>query len=113
MGLPDNVSVDMVLAVLIPIAVITVLLRVVPFSVRRSLGSSSLVQLLGITMPVGVMVVLVVYTLAGQTNAPGGIVPGLIAIAATIGVHLWLKRPAVSILLGTVFYMVLINVGIF
>lgn len=110
MGLPAGVSLTAVLAVLVPIAVITVLLRAVPFSVRRSLGSSSLVQLLGVTMPVGVMVVLVVYTLAGQTEAPGGLIPGLIAIALTVGVHLWLRRPAVSILLGTVFYMVLVNV---
>lgn len=109
MGLPAGVSLEMVLAVVVPIAVITILLRAVPFAVRRSLGSSSLVQLLGVTMPVGVMVVLVVYTLAGQAGAPGGLVPGLLAIGGTVAVHLWLKRPAVSILLGTVFYMVLIN----
>lgn len=109
MGLPEGVDLAMVLAVLVPIAVVTVLLRAVPFSARRKLGDSKLVGLLGVTMPVGVMVVLVVYTLAGQTDSPGGLVPGLLATAATALIHLWAKRPAVSILSGTVIYMVLIN----
>lgn len=109
MGLPEGVTLEMVLAVMVPIALVTVLLRVVPFSIRKSLGSSSLVRLLGVTMPVGVMTVLVVYTLAGQTSAPGGLLPGLLAVAATLALHLWLKKPAWSILLGTAFYMVLVN----
>ena len=109
MGLPEGVTLEMVLAVMVPIALVTVLLRVVPFSIRKSLGSSSLVRLLGVTMPVGVMTVLVVYTLAGPTSAPGGLLPGLLAVAATLALHLWLKKPAWSILLGTAFYMVLVN----
>ncbi len=109
MGLPEGVTLEMVLVVMVPIALVTVILRVVPFSIRKSLGSSSLVHLLGVTMPVGVMTVLVVYTLAGQTSAPGGLLPGLLAVAATLALHLWLNKPAWSILLGTAFYMVLVN----
>lgn len=109
MGLPGGVTMDMVLAVLVPVAVVTLLLRAVPFSVRRSLGSSSLVTLLGLTMPVGVMTVLVVYTLAGQSQAPGGWFPGLLAVAATLCIHLVLKKPALSIFAGTGIYMVLVN----
>lgn len=110
MGLPSGVDLSMVAAVLLPIGLVTLLLRAVPFSVRRTLGSSTLVQLLGVTMPVGVMTVLVVYTLAGLSDSPTGLWPGLVAIAATFGLHLCLKRPAVSILVGTIFYMVLVNV---
>ena len=62
---------------------------------------------MGVTMPVGVMSVLVVYTLAGYGAA--GLVPGLLAIAFTLLVHVWRRRPAVSILAGTVFYMGLVN----
>lgn len=109
MGLPEGVSLGAVLAVMVPVAVVTLILRAAPFSVRRSLGSSNLVQLLGVTMPVGVMIVLVVYTLAGQVGHPGGLVPGLIAVAVTLVLQLWAKRPAVSILGGTVVYMVLVN----
>lgn len=109
MGLPDGVDPRMVAAVLIPVGLVTLILRALPFAVRRTLGESQLVQLLGVTMPVGVMTILVVYTLAGQADSPGGFLPGLMAIVVTFAVHLWLKRPAVSILAGTVFYMVLVN----
>lgn len=107
MGLPEGVTLEMVLAVLLPVSIVTVLLRAVPFSVRKSLEGAGLVALLGVTMPVGVMSVLVVYTLAGYGAA--GLVPGLLAIAFTLLVHVWRRRPAVSILAGTVFYMGLVN----
>lgn len=109
MGLPAGVDATMVAAVLIPVGLVTLLLRALPFGVRRTLGESQLVHVLGVTMPVGVMTILVVYTLTGQREAPGGLVPALIAIAATFVVHLCFRRPAVSILLGTVVYMVLVN----
>lgn len=99
----------MVAAVLVPIAIVTVLIRAVPFGVRRSLGSSPLVDFLGVTMPVGVMTVLVIYTLAGSAGSVAGLAPALIARAGTVGVHLWLRRPAVSILGGTVLYVILVN----
>lgn len=107
MGLPEGVDLGMVAAVLVPIAIVTVLLRVVPFFVRSTLGSSSFIQMLGATMPVGVMVVLVVYTLSGLEG--GDVVAGLIATALTLALHAWCRRSIVSIGLGTVAYMVLIN----
>lgn len=107
MGLPEGVSLGMVFAVLIPVAIVTVLLRAVPFSVRRSLEGSGLVKLLGVTMPVGVMLVLVVYTLAGY--GVDGLLPGLLGIGFTLLLHVWLRRADVSILGGTVFYMLLVN----
>ncbi|HZK32348.1 MAG TPA: AzlD domain-containing protein [Corynebacterium sp.] len=109
MGLPEGVNVAMVVAVVVPIAVITVVLRALPFRARRALGDSELVKLLGLTMPVGVMTVLVIYTLAGTGDAPGGLVAGLLGVAATLAVHLRWQRPALSILAGTVSYMALIN----
>lgn len=107
MGLPEGVTLEMVLAVLVPVSIVTVLLRAAPFRVRRSLEGAGLVTLLGVTMPVGVMAVLVVYTLAGY--GPDGLVPGLLGIVFTLLLHMWLRRPAVSILAGTVFYMALVN----
>lgn len=46
-------------------------------------------------MPVGVMVVLVVYTVAGQGQNPGGLGASLLAGAATLALHAW-KRQAAS-----------------
>ncbi|AKK12177.1 branched-chain amino acid transporter permease [Corynebacterium uterequi] len=109
MGLPEGVTLGMVAAVLLPICVVTVVLRAVPFELRGRLGASGFFAQLGRWMPVGVMTVLVVYTLAGAVDSPGGLVPGLLAAAVTVGVHLWARRAAVSILVGTLTYMVLVN----
>lgn len=109
-GLPAGVGLGTVLAVLVPVAVVTVLLRALPFRARRALGDSGLVKLLGMTMPVGVMTVLVVYTLAGPGEAPGGLAAGLLGVVATLVAHLIFRRPAVSILTGTLAYMALVNV---
>lgn len=108
-GLPAGVGLGTVLAVLVPVAVVTVLLRAIPFRARRALGDSDLVKLLGVTMPVGVMTVLVVYTLAGSGEVPGGLVAGLLGVGVTLVAHLLFPRPAVSILTGTLAYMALVN----
>ncbi|RNE48114.1 AzlD domain-containing protein [Corynebacterium alimapuense] len=108
-GLPEGVSLVGTLAVLVPIALVTVALRWLPFGFVRALKGSDLFGLLGRMMPVGVMVVLVVYTLSGQSAAPGGIYAALLAVVATLGLH-WLRRDSgLSILGGTVVYLVLVN----
>ncbi|WP_312715787.1 branched-chain amino acid transporter permease [Corynebacterium flavescens] len=99
----------MVVAVLLPIAVVTVLLRQLPFSFVRVLKESQLIGLLGITMPVGVMTVLVVYTLRSQAELPGGVAAACLAAAVTAALHLWRRHSALSIFGGTAFYMVLVN----
>lgn len=109
MGLPVGVSLGMVAAVLIPIAIVTVSLRALPFSFLRLLKGSPVIQFLGATMPVGVMTVLVVYTLAGSRENPGGIWVALIASAVTLVLHAWKRRSGLSILSGTAVYMVLVN----
>lgn len=108
-GLPEGVSLSMVFAVLLPVAVVTVLLRQLPFSGLKLLKDSQLVGMLGITMPVGVMAALVVYTLFGQTDAPGGLPASLISVAITVGLHAWRGDAGLSIVGGTVSYMVLVN----
>lgn len=64
-GLPDGVTLGMVAAVLIPAGVVTLLLRALPFSLLRGLKGSPFIEFLALLMPVGVMTVLVVYTLSG------------------------------------------------
>lgn len=107
--MPDGVTWGSVAAVLVPIAIITVLLRQLPFSFVRALKDSQFIGLLGMTMPVGVMTVLVVYTIYGQRAQSGGIWAALIAAAVTAGLHLWRRSSALSIFGGTAVYMVLVN----
>ncbi len=83
--MPAGVSLSMVAAVLLPICVVTLLLRELPFSFIKALKGSQFIGLLGMTMPVGVMTVLVVYTVYGQKEAPGGILAALIGVAITAG----------------------------
>ncbi len=56
------------------------------------------------------MGLLVVYCLKGTgiSAYPWGI-PELIAIAVTVGLHLWRKKVLLSIGVGTVLYMVLVQ----
>lgn len=113
MGLPEGVTLAMVAAVLIPVGIVTVLLRALPFSFLRLLKDSPVIQFLGATMPVGVMTVLVIYTLssiAHDTSIPYGLPAALIASVATLALHVWKRRAGLSILAGTALYMLLINV---
>lgn len=110
MGLPEGVSLLNTVGILAAVGIVTVMLRQLPFSALRLLkGSNNLVGMLGMTMPVGVMTVLVVYTIAHQTAEPGGIWSSLIASAATLAVHWWRRSAALSIVAGTVCYMVIVN----
>ena len=111
-GLPDGVSLSMVAAVLVPVAVVTVLLRALPFSALRLLKGSPVIEFLRATMPVGVMTVLVVYTLssiARDSAQPNAIWAALIATAVTLVLHAWKRRSGLSVLAGTATYMVLVN----
>lgn len=107
--MPDAVTQPMIWAVLIPVCIVTVLLRQLPFAFIKQLRSSDLVGLLGRMMPVGVMTVLVVYTVTGQAQAPGGIPVTLLGVTITLGLHLLFKRTEVSIIGGTLAYMALVN----
>ncbi|GAB3695782.1 branched-chain amino acid transporter permease [Corynebacterium nasicanis] len=108
-GLPEGVTLTQVMAVLIPIGVITVGLRWLPFAFVSVLKGIEFFGLLGRMMPVGVMVVLVVYTLFGQQGAPGGIPAALGGVAVTLALHAWRRDAGVSILGGTLAYMALVN----
>ena len=107
MGLPEGVSLLNTVGILAAVGIVTVMLRQLPFSALRLLKGSNLVGMLGMTMPV--MTVRVVYTIAHQTAEPGGIWSSLIASAATLAVHWWRRSAALSIVAGTVCYMVIVN----
>lgn len=109
MGLPSGITPGMVWAVLIPVAIVTFALRAIPFAFKRLLRDSPLLDFLGVAMPVGVMTVLVVYSISGASEAPGGVLAALIAAALTLGLHAWRRSMALSILAGTACYMVLVN----
>ena len=105
----DGVTLGMVVAVLIPAGVVTLLLRALPFSLLRVLKGSPFIEFLALLMPVGVMTVLVVYTLSGFAGAPARLWAALAALAVTLVLHWWKRRADLSILGGTALYMALVN----
>lgn len=107
--MPNGLTLGMILAVIIPLFIVTVALRALPFSLLRYLKGSEFMAVLGRTMPVGVMTVLVVYTWYGQLDSPGGSLAVAIAVGATLLLHLWRRDTGLSILGGTLIYMLLVN----
>jgi branched-subunit amino acid transport protein AzlD len=89
-------------------AAITWGLRALPFAALAQLRRSTVLEQLRWTMPLGVMVVLVVYTAstAGLDVGTAGLRYG-VAVAVTIGLHLWRRNPGLSIVAGTATYVVL------
>lgn len=94
------------------IAVITFALRAAPFVLFRRTGTTpQVITYLGNALPPAVMGMLIIYCLRDVAilDAPFG-VPEVIAVITVAGLHLWRKNNLLSILGGTVFYMVLIQI---
>ncbi len=89
----------------------TVLTRFLPFAVFSSKRPTPrYIQYLGKILPGAIFAMLVVYCLRNVSLLQGNHgLPELIAIAVTIGLHLWKRQMLLSIAGGTVCYMLLIQ----
>ena len=89
---------------------VTFALRALPFAILKPLRSSQLLRYLNRFMPVGILLILVVYTLKDVPlgRPPHGL-PETIALVVTIGLHLWRRSAILSIVAGTAVYVTLIN----
>lgn len=92
-------------------AAVTFLTRALPFLLFGRNGKPPRVVLyLGKYLPPAVIAMLIVYCLKDTNFAsPAGWAPSLIAGAAVVALHLWKKNDMLSILGGTVLYMVLVQ----
>jgi branched-subunit amino acid transport protein AzlD len=97
-------AVSSLVAAVVVSAAVTWALRALPFAILVPLRSSALVRYLGRHMPTGVMTVLVVYTV---TALHGPLLAAAIAVAMTVGLHLWRRNVALSMLAGTIVYVLL------
>lgn len=103
-GLPENVRAGNAVAVVTAMGLVTLILRLLPFLAARYMRGA-LMRRLAVTMPVGVMVVLLVYLgTHGETAWKMGA-----GIAAAVLLHVWRGNAALSILGSTVLYMLLVN----
>lgn len=92
------------------ISLVTIGLRFIPFMVFGTKKTPDYILFLGKYLPYAIMGMLVVYCLKGVSlvTAPFGL-PELIAILVVVGLHLWKRNTLISIAVGTVCYMVLIQ----
>ena len=89
----------------------TILLRAFPFLIfggKKEVPST--VQYLGKALPPAIMAVLVVYCLRGVSFLKGNHgIPEIISVLVVAGLHIWKKNILLSIGLGTVCYMLLVQ----
>lgn len=96
-----------VTAAIVGMALITFLLRALPFAAGPWLRRHRVVYKLGNNLPLAIMVLLVAHTAWGHAQERGGL-PWLEALAIFVVIVLqsWLRQPLVSIAAGTALYVV-------
>ncbi len=106
--MPDNTHSMILIAVC---AAITALLRFIPFLIFSDKRKTpAFISYLGKVLPFAIMGMLVVFCLknVSVTSFPHGI-PELISVIAVAGIHIWKRNTLLSIVAGTILYIVLIN----
>ena len=93
------------------IALVTAAIRYLPFLVfTNGRSTPKLVEKLGKLLPCAVMAMLVVYCLKDVHFAsPSGFLPALIASVTVCGTYVWKRNTLISIISGTILYMILIQ----
>ena len=84
--------------------------RALPFLIFGRRPVPRIIHYLGTILPMAVMTTLVIYCLRNVTfTAAEHFLPQLIAVAVTVGLHLWRRNTLLSIFGGTACYMLLIQ----
>ena len=97
-------------AMVFVMALVTAFLRFLPFAVFRGRETPKFITFLSHVLPYAIMGMLVVYCLRhiSFSAMPFGI-PELAACALVAGVHIWKRNTLLSIISGTLFYMILVQ----
>ncbi len=96
------------LVLILVIALVTALLRFLPFLLLGNRKTPEFVDYLGKVLPFAVMAMLVVYCLKDINM--GNAVLQLVSVLVVVGMHLWKKNTLFSIVAGTLCYMVLMRI---
>ena len=96
-----------ILAVIV-VSAVTFGCRLLPFALMKARGQrSAFMDFLASVMPLGAMVVLVLYTLSGTPLEPLALAAPAGGVAATAGLHLWKRSVGLSLMGGTAVYIAL------
>lgn len=91
-------------------SIVVIFLRSVPFLIFRGKETPQFIEYIGKYLPYAIMGMLLVYCFRETpiVQSPHGL-PELIAIIVTAGLQVWKKQGLLSIVVGTVLYMVLVQ----
>lgn len=92
---------------LIVIWALTFAMRAAPLVMRRWLRDNELVRDIGALLPVGVMVILTLYTIRDASFAGADWVAPFVGIAVTVLLHLWRSNVLISLVGGIASYSIL------
>ena len=93
-------------------AAITWALRALPFAVLAPMRRSLVVRYLSLHMPVGIMIMLAVYTLRGAPQLEAvAIWATLAALTVTVGLHVWRRNAVLSIMGGTLVNVLIVSLS--
>lgn len=100
------------LAIILVVAITTFFTRALPFLIFKNTTTlPEKIVYLGKVLPMGIMLCLIVYCLRNTifTTYPYGI-PEVISVGVVALLHIWKRNNMISIVCGTVLYMILIQV---
>lgn len=101
------------LGALLAMAVVTFGLRALPFLAARFLARNPQVQKLGQFLPLAIMALLVLHALAGNASQnPNRPWAELAAVSLVLTLQWWRKQALLSILAGTLLYVLLRNTAL-
>ena len=92
------------------VSLVTIALRFLPFLIFGERKTPEKITYLGKVLPYAIMAMLVVYCLKGISfvKMPFGI-PELLGVGCVVLLHLWKRNTLLSIIGGTVVYMILVQ----
>lgn len=99
------------LIIVLIVALVTMLIRFLPFMIfSGDRKTPAFITYLGKVLPYSIMAMLLVYCLRNVSliSNPHGL-PELIACAVIVALHIWKRNTLLSIIAGTVSYMLLIQ----
>ena len=97
-----------VLILIFVMAAVTIVLRALPFILLNGKETPEYITYLGKYLPYSIIAMLVVYCVKGVSLVKGSHgIPELIAIAVVAMLHVWKRNTLLSIVTGTILYMVL------
>ncbi len=100
-----------ILAAVLISAALTWAMRAAPFVVLNRIRKHPLVGYLAQQMPLGVMLILLIYLLQDAPLAPASSsLPFIAAVLVTVGLYFWRRNPFLSIFGGTAAHVLLLTI---